>query len=232
MLQTDLEENILTVVEENALRARQMVVGREALSLIARAFFKNKLGANAKILVIGAGWGDEISFLGNPNPGWQFVGVDPSEEVLKLARGRFAAENLPNKVELHQTDVRELTDENFDAATCLLTLHFIADDGAKLAVLRAIRQRLKPGAPFFLVDAVREKSEAVFQENVKAWKRHGEHTMTLPFITEERETELLREANFGEIRKVYQGIFINGWFCRALMTRAQTAVERKLIKSK
>lgn len=206
-----------------------MVVGRDALFLINRAFFENKLGANPKILVVGSGWGDEIYLFGKPNPGWQFVGVDTSEEMLKLAQGRFAAENLPNKVELHQTDVRELTDENFDAATCILTLHFIPDGGAKLEILQAIRQRLKTGAPFFLVDAVREKSEASFQENVKAWKRHAENngappetiekmaeiTMTLPFVTEERETELLREANFAEIRKVYQGIFINGWLCRA-----------------
>jgi SAM-dependent methyltransferase len=40
----------------------------------------------------------------------------------------------------------------FDAATCLLTLHFVPDDGAKEQTLREIRRRLKPGAPFVLVD--------------------------------------------------------------------------------
>lgn len=83
----------------------------------------------------------------NRTPAWQFVGVDLSEEMLKLARARFAAESLPNKIEFHQTDVHNLNDENFDAATCILTLHFVPDDGAKLAVLQAIRQRLKPGMP-------------------------------------------------------------------------------------
>jgi tRNA (cmo5U34)-methyltransferase len=229
MSQSDLKKDVLTIVDENALRAGQMVVGRDALFLIARALFENKLGATAKVLVVGSGWGDEIFLLGKPNPGWQFVGVDLSEEMLKLARARVAAGNLPNKVELHQTDVRNLNDENFNAATCILTLHFVPDDGAKLALLQAIRQRLRTGAPFFLVDALREKNEAAFQENIQAWSRHAqnngcppeaiekmaEHTMTLPLVTEERETELLREAGFAEVRKVYQGIFINGWLCRA-----------------
>ena len=204
-----------------------MVVGRDALFLIVRALFENKLREDAKILIVGSGWGDEIFLLGSPNPGWRFVGVDLSEAMLKLARARVAAENLLNEVQLHQADVRELNDENFDAATCILTLHFVPDNGAKLALLQAIRQRLKPGAPFFLVDAVRETNEAVFEENLQAWTRHArnngcppetiekmdENMMSLPLVTEERETELLREAGFRETRKVYQGIFINGWLC-------------------
>ena len=229
MSESELEKDVLTVVNENILRAGQMVVGRDALFLIVRALFENKLNEDAKILVVGSGWGDEIFLLGVPNPGWQFVGVDLSEAMLKLARARIARENLSNKVELHQSDVRELNDENFDAATCVLTLHFVPDDGAKLALLQAIRQRLKPGAPFYLVDGVREEDEAVFEENLAAYKRHAqnngappdviekmvEYTMTLPLVSEDRETELLREAGFAEIRKVYQGIFINGWLARA-----------------
>lgn len=225
MSQTDSEKHDLTVVDEYTLRARQSVAGRDASLLIARAFFENKLAANAKILVVGAGWGDEILSLGKPNPEWEFVGVDLSEEMLELARSRFAAENLPNKVELHQTDIRNLDDENFDAATCILTLHFVPDDGAKLAVLQAIQKRLKQGAPLFLVDAVREKDEAEYQENVAAWRRHAlnngmpvemidkmiENSMNLPIVTEQRELELLHEAGFSKTRKVYQGIHVNGW---------------------
>jgi tRNA (cmo5U34)-methyltransferase len=225
MSQENSERETLNKVKEAILRSQQSVAGRDAIFLILRAFFENKLDANAKIIVVGAGWGEEILSLGKPNPEWQFVGVDLSEEMLNLARLNIAAENLPNKVELHQTDVRNLNDENFDAATCILTLHFVPDDGAKLALLQAVRKRLRPGAPFYLVDGVREADEAEYQENVAAWKRHAvnngmpiemidkfvENSMNLPIVTEQRELELLREAGFTKTRKVYQGIHVGGW---------------------
>lgn len=40
----------------------------------------------------------------------------------------------------------------FDAATCILILRLVPDDGAKLELLRQTRRRLKPAAPFVLVD--------------------------------------------------------------------------------
>ena len=221
----DSEKENLSKVKEAVLRSRQSVAGRDAMFSIARAFFENKLDADAKILVVGAGWGDEIVSLGLPNPRWKFVGVDLSEEMLDLARVRFAAENFPNKVELHKTDVQDLKDENFDAATCVLTLHFVPDDGAKLALLKAIQKRLKRDAPFFSADGVREADETEYLENIAAWKRHAvnngmpvemidkfvENTMNLPIVTEQRELELLQEAGFSKPRKVYQGIHVGGW---------------------
>ena len=58
-----------------------------------------------------------------------------------------------------------------------------------------------------------------------AWKRHAknngmpvefldrmvENAMELPFVTEDRETELLIQAGFSKIRKIYQGTWFNGW---------------------
>jgi len=225
MSQIDFEKHILTSVNEYVLRARQSIPGRNAIFLIARALFENKLAESSKILVVGAGGGEEILSLGKPNPGWQFVGVDLSEEMLKLADTRFAQEQLPNKVELHRTDVRNLDDKDFNAATCILTLHFVANDGAKLETLQAIRERLKSEALFFLVDGVGEVGKPEFQDNVAAWKRHAqnngmpaemvekmvENTMKLPLVTEAQEIELLREAGFVNVRRVYQGIHVSGW---------------------
>lgn len=225
MSQTDFEKHLLTGVEEYVLRARQSIPGRDAIFLIVRALFENKIAERAKILVVGAGGGEEILSLGRPNPNWQFVGVDLSEDMLKLAKTRFAQEDLPNKFELHQLDVRSLDEKDFDAATCILTLHFVADDGSKLAMLQSIRERLKPEALFFLIDGAGEIGNSHFQESIVAWKRHAqnngmpvemldkmvENALNLPLVTEEREVELLQEAGFTNVRKVFHGLHIHGW---------------------
>ena len=41
----------------------------------------------------------------------------------------------------------------FDAASCLMTLHMLKDDGSKLDTLRELRGRLKPAAPLVLFDS-------------------------------------------------------------------------------
>src|SRR5690606_19475400 len=44
----------------------------------------------------------------------------------------------------------------FDAATLVLVMHFLPDDGAKLRLLQSITHRLRSGSPLVLVDMFRE----------------------------------------------------------------------------
>lgn len=173
MSRVDFEKHVLTGIDDYVLRARQSIPGRDALFLIARSCLENKLPANARILVIGAGGGEEIISCGKYNTGWTFVGVDLSEEMLKLATSRTKHEGLSNEVQLHKMEVLNLEDRGFDAATCFLTLHFVPDDGSKLATLRAIWERLKPNSPFILVDGAGQRETTEFSDNVMAWKRHA-----------------------------------------------------------
>lgn len=58
-------------------------------------------------------------------PGWQFDGVDPSAEMLDLAKTTFGP--LASRVQLHQGYVEAAPAGPFDVASCLLTLHFTAE---------------------------------------------------------------------------------------------------------
>src|SRR5690606_28699801 len=97
------------------------------------------------VLVVGAGGGLEIRRFAQAHAGWRFTGVDPAREMLKLARatlGEFVA-----RVDLHEGYVDDAPEGPFDAATCLLTLHFVAIEERR-ALLAQVRRRLRPRAPF------------------------------------------------------------------------------------
>ena len=104
---------------------------------------------NGRILVVGAGGGEELLTCATRYPSWQFVGVDPSEKMLELAEQRLGPD-LMTRVILHKGHTEDLPltggqgEENlFDGATCLLTFHpvTLAD---RMRILQEIQKRLRP----------------------------------------------------------------------------------------
>lgn len=82
--------------------------------------------SEGRVLIVGAGGGLELRLFAQSNSGWQFDGVDPSGEMLELARKNIG--ELAPRVRLHKGYVQVAPMGPFDSATCLLTLHFIAKD--------------------------------------------------------------------------------------------------------
>lgn len=54
------------------------------------------------------------------------------------------------RVRLHEGYVADAPEEPFDAATCILTFHFISRE-QRVETLKEIRRRLRDGAPLVLV---------------------------------------------------------------------------------
>lgn len=98
----------------------------------------------AEVLVLGAGGGLELNALAEAHRGWRFTGVDPSGPMLDLARRSTA--RFQDRITLVEGYVDSAPPGPFDAATCLLTLHFL-DRQARIETAEALRRRLKPGAP-------------------------------------------------------------------------------------
>ena len=124
---------------------RRFVPGLEALHRITGLLLAERAPANAMVLVLGAGGGLELKAMAEAYPDWRFVGVDPSRDMLDLA-ARTLAPFAP-RVELVKSLIDDTPPGPFDAATCLLTLHFL-DPVERERTTRAIRAGLKPGAPF------------------------------------------------------------------------------------
>lgn len=200
----------------------------EEIFKISHCCLRTRLPADAKVLVVGAGTGMEFTEFAPLNPGWSFCGVDPSADMLALAKLKILERNLAGEIELRRGYVDDLKEEAvFDGATCILVMHFLKDDGAKLALLESIGKRLKRGAAFVLVDGFGEPGSVEFEVMTKAWKQypmlHGVSSETveeafnerimkmIQFVPESRVLELLRTAGFTGVFKYYSGFLYGGW---------------------
>src|ERR1043166_3616983 len=107
----------------------RFVPGFTDLHRMTRILLAERAAPDALVLVLGAGGGLELKALAKPEPSWRFVGVDPAAEMLKLARQTLGPFNA--RVQLQQGYIDDAPDGPFDAATCLLTFHFLDVDGRR-----------------------------------------------------------------------------------------------------
>lgn len=206
----------------------RFVPGHQDMLRMAAMLLAEDAPADAKVLVVGAGGGIELKHFAEAQEGWRFTGVDPSAEMLAVARITLGPSAL--RCNLIEGTVDAAPSGPFDAASCLLTLHMIPDDGAKLATLQAIRCRMRPGAPFVVVDHCLDTSDRQFARKLDRYARFALASgappddvaracegirQVVPMISREREAQLLAEAGFNDIEIFYAGLLWTGWSARA-----------------
>ena len=224
------EEQELPEFDDYATTVERYIPGRRAIFAIIEASFRELIpDGPAQILVVGAGGGEEILRLGKENTSWSFVGVDTYEPMVEMARQRLAGTAVGNRSAIHATTIQELDQAGFDAATCILTAHFVPDDGAKLAFFEAIHARLKPGAPLAIIDGVGVAGEEQTELLRRIWKRHAicngvaaehaeknaENFSKVAVVSAAREEELLTAAGFKNLVPIFRGLAIKGWLAFA-----------------
>lgn len=138
-------------------RITRLVPGYDLLHSCTAAQLSATLADNAHILVVGSGTGKEIAELAKINPTWRFTAQDISIEMLNIGQQRFADLGISERVKVHTGDIAELN-EPVDAALCLLVMHFLADDGDKKDMFKAISKQLKPQANLYLADLMRPET--------------------------------------------------------------------------
>ena len=186
-----------------------------------------KAGPEAHVLVLGAGGGMEIKALADAHPGWRFEGVDPAREMLKLAEETLGEHGT--RTELREGYIEDASEGPFDAAACLLTLHFL-DRAARVRTAAEIRRRLKPGAPFvaahssFPQDAEtrpqwlsRYAAYAVASgaDPEIAKKARAGIAAHLDLLSPEEDEAVLREAGFKDVTPFYAAFTWRGWVAYA-----------------
>ncbi|KLU05388.1 hypothetical protein RISK_002595 [Rhodopirellula islandica] len=199
------------------------VPGFADMQRMAALLLAEQVQSHSRLLIVGAGGGLELKVFAEAEPSWEFDGVDPSSAMLQLAEQTLGP--LASRVRLHEGKVDAAPEGPFDAATCILTMHF-ADLEERKQMLTAIRQRLKPHAPFIVVhlsfpqtDGARERwlsryaaymvRPTVDAEKASQIRKAVEANLTI--LDPQRDEALLQEAGFTNVELFYAGFAFRGW---------------------
>lgn len=204
----------------------RLVPGFRDLQLMTRLLLAETAPRDGRILVVGAGGGLELRAFAEGQPDWRFLGVDPSAEMLRLARLTLGP--LADRVDFHHGYTSTAPPGPFDAASCLLTLHFVPE-AERVRVLTDIRNRLKPGAALVTAhhsmpqgrqrDTWLDRFAAFGVENGVDFDaaRGGARVLgdQLPIVSPETEVEHLLQAGFRDPQLFYAAFSFRGWTARA-----------------
>jgi len=205
----------------------RQVPGYSSLHRMVSLLLAERTPQDGRVLVLGAGGGQELKALAEAHSGWTFEGVDPSPDMLHLAEqvaGPHAA-----RMRFHRGYIDGASDGPFDAATSILIFHFIPHD-QRLETLRQVRRRLKIGAPFVLVhlsfpQAEPERSIWIDRhvaygrsnglEPADAERARQAISSGLTILSPEEDVAMLRPAGFSNASLFYVGLSIRGWVAYA-----------------
>lgn len=199
----------------------RFVPGFADLHRMTGILLAERAAESARILVLGAGGGLELKALTDAYPHWTFVGVDPAAEMLKLARQTLGP--AAPRVALHEGYIDDAPDGPFDAAVCLLTLHFL-DAAERRRTVGAIHRRLKPGAPFVAVHAsFPQDKRALWLSRYAAFalgsgadpdaveKMRSNVERALCLYDPRTDEDILCAAGFSDVQLFYAAFSWRGW---------------------
>lgn len=205
----------------------RFVPGYNAMLSMAAILLAERAPDDARILVLGAGGGLELTAFAQAQPRWSFDGVDPSAAMLALARQTLGS--LAPRARLHQGYVDDAPEGPFDGASCLLTLHFV-DTEERRRIASQVRRRLKPRALFVAAHLSAPNGEeerplwlsrysaflaACGVEPEKAAAARNAVTNHLEILTPAQDEAILREAGFSDPTLFYTGFTFRGWVAYA-----------------
>lgn len=194
---------------------------------MADLLLSERVPEGGRVLVVGAGGGLELKSMAQSHPSWTFCGVDPSTEMLKLAR--VVVGSLAERMQLQAGYVDDAPEGPFDGATCLLTLHFVTVEDRR-RLLAEVRRRLRPGSHFVVAHfsfpqsaGERERwtdRHALFLASsgvdpAKARATAEAIGSRLSILAPDQDEAMLRQAGFSDVELFYAGLAFRGWVSRA-----------------
>ncbi|BBO34198.1 class I SAM-dependent methyltransferase [Lacipirellula parvula] len=205
----------------------RLVPGFADMHRMAALLLAERVPEKGSVLIVGAGGGLELKTFAQASPSWVIDGIDPSMEMLDLAKKYL--ESCPSRVQLHHGFINVAPEGPYDAATCLLTMHFASIEERREMAAEVFR-RLKPGAPFVVVHF--SIPEGATQRSIWA-SRFAAFAMSsglsvadaqrartalelyLTVLSPEQDEAILRDTGFTNVSLFYAGFAFRGWVAYA-----------------
>jgi tRNA (cmo5U34)-methyltransferase len=225
-MQAEIQRRFTDAVQYDEMMGR-IFPGYHQLPLVILSHLRLHLGPRARVLDVGCGTGTALVELARHQSEWSFVGVDPAESLLGLAREKASSAGVGDRLTFADGMVEALPEEPpFDAATCILVEHLQPDDGSKLRLLDGIFRRLRPGGWLVLAGLHGDLSGPTAQGALGAWiqfvalqglpaqvQEGVRHKAAVEdsLVPEVRIRELLGAAGFVDVERIYQLHLFGAW---------------------
>ena len=202
---------------------------RDALHFLLEAVFA-KLPANARILCIGAGTGEEIDYLAKRFPQWTFAAVEPSGAMLDVCRSKAEKGGYASRCHFHEGYLESMPIQDmFDAATCFLVSQFILEQEARADFFRAIAARLRPGGILASSDLASEIGSREYDALLNAWldmmlaagipaagldQMRAAYARDVAVLPPAQVASIIKAGGFDDPVRFYQAGLIHAWFSK------------------
>jgi tRNA (cmo5U34)-methyltransferase len=206
---------------------QRQVPGYSSLHHMASLLIAERTPQDGRVLVLGAGGGQELKAMADAHPGWSFDGVDPSVDMLHLA-AQEVGPHAP-RMRFHHGYIDQAPGGPFDAATCILVFHFIPP-AQRLETIKQVWNRLRVGAPFVLAHLSFPQTEPERSvwidrhlafgrsnglESIDADRARQALSSGLTILPPEEDVAMLRRGGFANASLFYAGLSMRGWVAYA-----------------
>lgn len=205
----------------------RQVPGFASLHRMTAMLLAERVPEQGHVLVLGAGGGLELRAFADAQARWRFDAVDPSADMLHLARQAVGPH--VHRIAFHEGYIADAPGGPFDGASCLLTFHFIPREH-RLETLRELRRRLRSGAPLVLAHISFPQAEPERSSWIARHVMFGAKDGTGPaqleqaqqaigtrltILAPEEEEAMLVAAGFSGVALFYAGLSFRGWVAYA-----------------
>ncbi|MCC2608066.1 class I SAM-dependent methyltransferase [Planctobacterium marinum] len=163
---TDLFDQQATIYDDNWQKVKPI---KDAMHLVLQAAFRD-LPDDARILCVGSGTGQEVVYLAQAFPSFQFTLVEPAPTMMQVCRANLTRLGYASRCEFHVGYLENLSHTPIHhAATSLLVSHFLMDPAARSEFFREIAARLLPGGILFNADLMADTESADYPAVLNLW---------------------------------------------------------------